>query len=44
MPTLFNKFGHVAIVSKVSDNEIEVIQQNPGLFGSSREKFKLSKE
>ena len=43
-PTLFNKFGHVAIVSKVSDKEIEIIQQNPGPIGSSREKFKLKKE
>ncbi|MDG4951197.1 CHAP domain-containing protein [Weeksellaceae bacterium KMM 9724] len=42
-PTLFNKFGHVAIVSKVSDKEIEIIQQNPGPMGSSREKFKLKK-
>lgn len=24
----FNKYGHVAIISKVSDNKIEVIQQN----------------
>ncbi len=38
----FNKYGHVAIISKVSDNEIEIIQQNPGPFGKSREAFKLS--
>lgn len=42
--TSFNKFGHVAIVSKVSDNKIEIIQQNPGPFASSRETFKLSKK
>lgn len=39
--TLFNKYGHVAIVSKVSRNEIEIIQQNPGTFGESRELFQL---
>ncbi|KRD08273.1 amidase [Flavobacterium sp. Root901] len=35
--SLWNKFGHVAIISKVSENEIEIIQQNPGPFSSSRE-------
>jgi surface antigen len=24
----FNKYGHVAIASKVGDNEIEIVQQN----------------
>jgi surface antigen len=33
---IFNPYGHVAIVSKTSDNEIEIIQQNPGPTGSSR--------
>ena len=28
--TTFNKFGHVAIVSEVTDSEIEIIQQNTG--------------
>ncbi|OOV20265.1 CHAP domain-containing protein [Flavobacterium sp. LM4] len=37
--SLLNRFGHVAIISKVSENEIEIIQQNPGPFGSSREVF-----
>jgi hypothetical protein len=37
--SIFNKFGHVSIISHVSDNEIEVIQQNAGLI--SRETFKL---
>lgn len=37
----FNKYGHVAIISSVSDNEIEIIQQNPGPFGKSRENIKL---
>lgn len=37
----FNKYGHVAIISSVTDNEIEIIQQNPGPFGKSRENIKL---
>lgn len=41
--TTFNKYGHVAIVSKVSDKEIEIIQQNPGASGPSRETYKLTK-
>lgn len=40
--SLFNRYGHVSIISKVSDNEIEIIQQNPGPFGDSREVFELS--
>ena len=35
----FNKFGHVSIISRVSDDEIEIIQQNVG--PQSRETFKL---
>lgn len=34
--TIFNKYGHVAIVSAVFDNKIEIIQQNPGPNGKSR--------
>lgn len=34
--TIFNSYGHVAIVSKVTEKEIEIIQQNPGPFGKSR--------
>ncbi len=41
--TAFNKYGHVAIVSKVSENEIEIIQQNPGPFANSREIYALTK-
>ena len=41
--TVFNSYGHVSIVSKVSDSEIEIIQQNPGAFGKSRATFTLSK-
>jgi len=36
-----NAYGHVAIVSEVSDDELEIIQQNMGFFGNSREKIKL---
>jgi surface antigen len=39
--TVFNKYGHVAIVSKVTNNQIEIIQQNPGPGGKSRETFSL---
>nr|WP_299384682.1 CHAP domain-containing protein [Allomuricauda sp.] len=42
--TILNKYGHVSIISNVSENEIEIIQQNPGPFGKSREKFDLIKE
>ena len=40
--SIFNEFGHVAIVSKVTDSEIEVIQQNCGT--STRETFTLLKQ
>ena len=40
----FNKYGHVAIVSKVTDNKVEIIQQNPGALAPSRETYKLSKK
>lgn len=39
--SLLNKYGHVAIVSHVEDNLIEIIQQNPGPFGKSRESYIL---
>jgi len=41
--TIFNKYGHVAIVSNVTDENIEIIQQNPGPFSNSRELFGLTK-
>ena len=41
--TMFNKYGHVAIISKVTDNKVEIIQQNPGPVGPSRETYKLTK-
>lgn len=37
--TIFNRYGHVAIISKVNKNSIEVVQQNVGK--ESRENFKL---
>lgn len=37
--TTFNPYGHVCIVSKVLKGEIEIIQQNPGPYTSSREKI-----
>tara|TARA_R110002051_G_scaffold315388_1_gene393688 strand:- start:462 stop:986 length:525 start_codon:yes stop_codon:yes gene_type:complete len=42
--TTLNKYGHVSIVSNVTENEIEIIQQNPGPFGNSREKYELTNE
>lgn len=41
-PSVLNRFGHVAIVSKVTGNDVEIIQQNPGPFGSTREIFNLN--
>lgn len=40
--TLFNQYGHVAIISKVSDTEIEIVQQNPGKYGTSRKVIALA--
>lgn len=42
--TIFNRFGHVAIIAKVTDTEIEIIQQNPGPFGKSRETYPLKSQ
>jgi hypothetical protein len=39
--TSFNEYGHVAIISIVEDDRIEIVQQNPGPFGSSRITMKL---
>lgn len=39
-----NPYGHVAIVSKVGENEIELIQQNPGPVAPSRETYKVEKK
>ena len=43
-PTLFNPYGHVAIVARVQTNAIEIIQQNPGRWGHSRQRYQLSQE
>ncbi|MCC6412812.1 MAG: CHAP domain-containing protein [Saprospiraceae bacterium] len=39
-----NKYGHIAIVSAVKLNKIEIIQQNPGPFERSRAEFPLKQE
>jgi surface antigen len=36
-----NPYGHVVIISKVNENAIEIIQQNPGPFAPSRVEFGL---
>lgn len=40
-PSILNRYGHVAIVSAVTDSDLEIVQQNPGPFGSSRERISL---
>lgn len=40
--TLINRYGHVAIVSKSTAKEIEIIQQNPGPYSPSRVTYSLS--
>ncbi|WP_239423145.1 CHAP domain-containing protein [Snodgrassella communis] len=37
----WSQYGHVAIISKVSNNEIEIVQQNPGPNTSSRATYPL---
>jgi surface antigen len=39
-----NPYGHVVIVSAVTENEIEIIQQNPGPFAPSRVKYSLNRQ
>ena len=39
--TFYNKYGHVAIISEVTDDEIEIIQQNYGPLLWSRRRLKL---
>lgn len=38
----FNKYGHVAVVSKVASDHIEIAQQNPGKGNPSRSKYGLN--
>lgn len=42
--TIFNTYGHVAIITRVTKNEIEIIQQNPGPYGKSRVKIELEQQ
>lgn len=41
-PWLFNPYGHVAIIAEVHEHQVEIVQQNPGPFGPSREYFPLT--
>ncbi|MCL7987079.1 CHAP domain-containing protein [Sphingobacterium sp. lm-10] len=43
-PTLWNRYGHVAIVSSVSNDFVEIIQQNPGPFAAARERYRVLKD
>lgn len=38
-----NEYGHVAIISDVTDRKIEIIQQNPGPSEKSRETYVLER-
>lgn len=42
--TSSNQYGHVAIVSKIMDKKIEIIQQNPGINVSSRATYPLEQK
>ncbi len=42
--TVFNQYGHVAIVSKVTKRRVEIIQQNSGPNGKSRVSFPLRRK
>ncbi|QHI35679.1 hypothetical protein IMCC3317_10260 [Kordia antarctica] len=37
----YNSFGHVAIVTKVTENSVSIIQQNAGPFSKTRVSFDL---
>ena len=39
--SVFNKYGHVAIISKATDKTIEIIQQNSGFFEHSRKTYNV---
>jgi surface antigen len=38
----FNEYGHVAVISKVASDHIEIAQQNPGKGNPSRSKYGMS--
>ncbi|MFT4535256.1 MAG: surface antigen [Saprospiraceae bacterium] len=40
--TQWNEFGHVAIISNVKNNSIEIAQQNPGSNNPSRKTYSLN--
>lgn len=40
---VFNPYGHVAIVSDVSEHNITIVQQNAGTFSDTREVYELNK-
>jgi hypothetical protein len=40
-PSLLNRYGHVAIIASVDNNILQITQQNPGPFGSSRENLAM---
>ncbi len=42
--TWLNPYGHVAIVARVGERSVEIVQQNPGPFGASRETLALRNE
>ena len=41
---LFNRFGHVSIISNIKENELEIIQQNSGPFGNTRETMTIEND
>lgn len=41
-PSLLNRYGHVAIIASVGSDTLQIAQQNPGPFGSSRETLALT--
>lgn len=41
-PWLFNRYGHVAIVASVSNDSLEIAQQNPGPWGKTRAVYPLT--
>lgn len=43
-PWLLNSFGHVAIVSQVTEQDIEIVQQNAGPFSSSRARIAFTSQ
>lgn len=43
-PASFNEYGHVAIISKVTNKSLTIVQQNPGIGNSSRQTFALRQD